>query len=256
MNHETFFEQLDQYFAKNEIKEAGEFLEQTLEEVRQDQDISMELSVLNEMMGYYRSTDQKEKGIRSVEEGLQLIRDNGLETHPAVATMWINMGTTLCHFERVEDAEVCYKNAELFFAGSDEGALNMASLYNNTAAVYVKTGRFSEAKERYEKALEYLKKIEDNLELWEDIMFNRLVTWLNIIVMNRVKQAETKECNSEEEKDVAHRMEQIKELMELEGFQKTSSFPYAVKKCAHCFENLGDREQTEWIQNLEKGMKD
>lgn len=243
MTIENFFQELDGFFSENEIEEAGVFLEQALEEARRTEDLSLEISVLNEMMGYYRSTDRKEKGLQSVEDGLALIQKNGLEAHPGVANMWINMGTTLCHFERVEEAEVCYKNAEMFVMQSGAGALQMASLYNNTAAIYVKTGRYEEARQRYEKALEYLAQIDENSEFWEDIQFNRIVTWLNMIVMNCVKQQGAGEENQQ-------LVEKIKEIMSSEDFQNTESFPYAVKKCIHCFENLQDQQNKEWFEQF------
>ena len=199
MENRDFFQKLDEFFEKNQIEEAGVFLEQSLKEARDSKDISLEISVLNEMMGYYRSTDQEEKGIQSVKDGLVLIQSNGLETHPAVANMWINMGTTLCHFERVQEAETCYKNAELFLMTSPGGAITMASLYNNTAAVFVKKGNYEEAYQRYCMALETLKKLQEQPEYWEDLMFNRIVTWLNIIVMRKVQMASSKETDLKKE---------------------------------------------------------
>ena len=235
MDSQTFFETLDDLFAKNQIKEAGEYLEQSLLSVREAKDISLELSVLNEMMGYYRSTNQKEKGLKSVEEGLTLIRENGLMEHPAVATMWINMGTTLCHFNRVDEAEICYQNAEIFLKDIPTGALTMASLYNNTSAVFVKTKRFKEARDRYKKALDTLDTINNEQELWEDLLFNRIVTWLNILVLNQVEIRETDEGNElyikELTEDSENIIKQIKEVLGNETFQETSSFAYALKKC-------------------------
>ena len=252
MDSEKFFRQLDEYFEKNEIEAAGKYLEESLEIVRKEGNVSLEIAILNEMMGYYRSTNQEEKGIRSVEEGVYLIRDSGLEGHPEVAKMWINMGTTLCHFERVEEAEICYKNAEMFFGESAYGALNMAGLYNNTAAVYVKTGRFEEAAKRYDKALEILDTLQEESEFWEDLAFNRIVTWLNMIVMNRVKmESENHPDNSETEKEIQKKVSLVKEALSSSKFQNTSSFPYAVKKSVHCFENLGDEENAAWVKALE-----
>lgn len=290
MDAKIFFETLNKYFDENQIKEAGELLEQTLDEAREAGDIPFELSILNEMMGYYRSTNQKEKGLTSVADGLRLIQENNLGENPVFATMWINMGTTLCHFEHVEEAETCYKNAEKIISGQPQEAITMASFYNNTAAIYVKRGDYKEADERYQFALKMLNKAEETPELWGDVLFNRLVTYLNILIMNQVKmqqinqndetvmqknqsEATAKQNQSEMveqknqcdetaaqygnqtdiiKKDTDHRLEQIREILSNQRFRESPYFDFAIKKCEQCFEDLGLLTEIEWLKQYKR----
>ncbi len=252
MESQEFFEKLDQFFAENQIAEAGTYLEECLDCARKEGDLSLEISVLNEMMGYYRSTDQEQKGLQSVTDALLLIQKNGLEYHPAAATMWINMGTTLCHFERVDEAETCYQNAMQFLKEQPSGALTMAGLYNNTAAVFVKTGRFDEARAGYDKALDLLKSAEETPELWEDVLFNRIVTWLNILVLNQVEITKTDSDSSV--RNLAEQSDgllgKLKHALSDGRFRKSSSYHFAVHKTEQCFENLGIR--AEWFEEMKK----
>ncbi len=252
MENQEFFETLDRFFAENQIEAAGAYLEDCLSKARQENNLSLEISVLNEMMGYYRSTDQEQKGISSVSDGLALIEKHGLEKHPAVAAMWINMGTTLCHFNRVDEAEICYQNAMEFLKEQPSKALTMAGFYNNTAAVYVKTERFEEARSGYEKALELLKSMEGESELWEDVLFNRIVTWLNILVLNQVEISKTdsksKEMTLKEQSEIL--LKQIRYALQDKAFQQSSSYHFAVHKAAVCFENL--EIEPEWLHEFKK----
>ena len=269
MDAQTFFETLNQYFDEHKIKEAGELLEKTLDEAREAGDIAFELSILSEMMGYYRSTNQKEKGLTSVADGLKIIQENGLGENPFIASMWINMGTTLCHFEHIDEAEICYKNAEKALSGQPQTALTMASFYNNSAAIYVKKGDFEEADAKYQFALKFLDEAEDDSQLWEDVLFNRLVTYLNIIVMNQTKLfqgRQDKDSNQqsfegkEEQKmqisklqnDSQQRFKQIGEILSDEKFRERPSFDFAITKCEQCFENLNLTDKLEWLKQYKK----
>lgn len=270
MDAQTFFTTLNQLFDEHKMKEAGELLEQALEEARSEDDFAFQLSILSEMMGYYRSTDQKEKGLASVADGLKIIQEKGIGESPYIATMWINMGTTLCHFEHLSEAETCYKNAEKALSGQPQTALTMASFYNNSAAIYVKKGDFEQANDQYQFALKFLDEAEKNPQLWEDVVFNRLATYLNIIVMNQtimfhgnqsfdgsdqqssIDKNELANQKDSLQKDCEHRFKQIEEILSDERFRNSRSFDFAINKCEQCFENLNLPDKLEWLKQFKK----
>ena len=58
---EEILKELDQLFADNKAKEAEKFLLECLTEAEEVSDLSMQLQLYNELIGYYRVTSEKEK---------------------------------------------------------------------------------------------------------------------------------------------------------------------------------------------------
>lgn len=112
MTGQEFLEQLDSFYRKDALEEAKDFLQKTYAEAVGMEDVSLQLTVLNEMMSYAGTMGQEELGIAAVTECIRLIQEYGLQDNPSVGTMWMNMGIALYRFERVEDALACYRMAE------------------------------------------------------------------------------------------------------------------------------------------------
>ena len=157
---QQFLNGLDHLFATGQGQKAGIYLEEWLAKAEEASDINGTFTVLNEMMGYYRSTEQEEKGISAATKCVMLIGQYGLQNHPAVGTMFLNIATTLCHFKRVEEAIDFYKRAEKSFSTYGANHFTMASLYNNMAFSYVQKEEYYEAENSYKNALNLLEKVD------------------------------------------------------------------------------------------------
>ena len=68
--------QLDALYAAGREGEAEAFLEDDLARVRLGGDWRAELSILSELLGQYRRSMNEEKGLRTVNEALALIREH------------------------------------------------------------------------------------------------------------------------------------------------------------------------------------
>lgn len=112
MTGQEFLEQLDGHFRRGEMEAARDFLQKTYAEAVGEDDVSLQLTILNEMMSYAGTMGQEELGIAAVTECIRLIQEYGLQDNPSVGTMWMNMGIALYRFDRVEDALACYRMAE------------------------------------------------------------------------------------------------------------------------------------------------
>lgn len=169
MTGQEFLKQLDGYFRKGEMEAAQDFLQKTYAEAVGEGDVSLQLTVLNEMMSYAGGTDQEEFGIAAVTECTRLIQEYGLQDNPSAGTMWMNMGITLYRFDRVEDALACYRVAEeqllkqyekldaLPDSTENGQALGdvvreLASFYSKVASAYAKKKDYKEAEQYYKKA--------------------------------------------------------------------------------------------------------
>ena len=169
MTGQEFLEQLDGYFRKGEMEAAQDFLQKTYAEAVGEDDVSLQLTVLNEMMSYAGGTDQEEFGIAAVTECTRLIQEYGLQDNPSAGTMWMNMGITLYRFDRVEDALACYRVAEEQLLkqyekldalpdSTEKGQAlgdvvrELASFYSKVASAYAKKKDYKEAEQYYKKA--------------------------------------------------------------------------------------------------------
>lgn len=169
MTGQEFLKQLDGYFWKGEMEAAQDFLQKTYAEAVGEGDVSLQLTVLNEMMSYAGGTDQEEFGIAAVTECTRLIQEYGLQDNPSAGTMWMNMGITLYRFERVEDALACYRVAEEQLLkqyekldalpdSTEKGQAlgdvvrELASFYSKVASAYAKKKDYKEAEQYYKKA--------------------------------------------------------------------------------------------------------
>lgn len=154
-------QKLDSVLARNDTAEGTRILEYWLGEARTLRDKRGELSILSEMMGLYRKTNDKEKGLKSVSEGLELVRALGLSDTVSGATIILNAATTLKAFGKAEEALPLYKEVSSVYdrelAPSDE---RRAGLCNNAALAYADLGLYREAEEKYLAALDVLSKNE------------------------------------------------------------------------------------------------
>jgi len=233
MTAEEFYAQLDALFDQDEMDKAGEFLRKALAEAQRNGDIGLELSVLNEMMGYSRSVGEEEMGLASVERCVKLIGECGLRENPSVGTMWINIGTTLCRFDRIEESLLYYGKAQEFLESQPGNDRLVASFCNNVASAYTKKGDYEEAEKRYRKALALLGQYSDSYS-------ERVTTYGNLAELYALwgKTRETRQT-----------LEQMDVVLGAQEFQQLPSYEEGLRKCAEVYERLGDTGKASQLRN-------
>lgn len=170
-------EELDQILAKNQTEEAEKHLEYWLSKARKGNDRSGELTVLNEMMGLYRSMGKESEGLQAAEEGLELLDQMDLKEGVTAGTTWINAATTWKAFGQAEKALPLYEKAWRVYSGTlDPADYRFAGLSNNMALSYADLGEYAQAGTYYEKAIGIMKKLpQGSMEL--------AVTYVNLACM-------------------------------------------------------------------------
>ncbi|MBR5236917.1 MAG: tetratricopeptide repeat protein [Clostridia bacterium] len=148
-------EKLDRFFDTNDLAGARSLLEYWQAEAQSVGDASGELSIVNEMLGLYRKTAEKEKGQNAVARALELLALTGKAETISGATILINAATTSKAFDEPEKAVLLYEKATKIYkdCGVLEDDLQFAALYNNFAITLVDLENFERAKEFYEKAI-------------------------------------------------------------------------------------------------------
>lgn len=153
-----FIEKLDSYFSKNDYEGAGRHLQYWYNEAVAGNDLRGRFTVLNEMLGYYRKMNDKDKALSVVKETLVVISSLGTEESVGSATVYLNIGTVYKAFSMPDEALPWFERAiSIYNASLKPDDERFAGLYNNTALCLVDLKRFSEAREMYQKALSILK---------------------------------------------------------------------------------------------------
>lgn len=150
-----FITELDSHFAREDLAGAGECLLKWRQKARDLNDRSGELSVINEMIGYYRRTGEEEPALGSVKEAFALIDELGIGSEVTAATIYLNGATTMKAFGRSAEAmpyyEITYK---IYRSRLPERDPLFAGLYNNMALALQDNGDFDGAKECFLRAID------------------------------------------------------------------------------------------------------
>ena len=152
-----FFEKLDECFSRNDLPAAGRVLDYWENEARALRDRRGLLEVLNEKIGYYRRSSEKEKAFAAIKEAFELIDVYGVGDRVSIATVYVNGATTMKAFGRASEAIYYYEKAEELYEGFiPENDYRFAALYNNMSSAYKDLGRSDMCEELCKKALDIL----------------------------------------------------------------------------------------------------
>lgn len=182
--------QLQHFFASGQIHCVEDFLHEQYEIAKSEKDGNSALSILNEMIGYYRVTTQFDKAIRVIGDIENLINKMELKDTIAEGTSLLNIATVYRAMGKQEQAGDCYKRAEMLYHKElDETDYRMAGLYNNFSLFYQEIGEYS-------LAVEYLKKAIPIITAIPDSVIQQAVSYTNLgQIYSQMKQwAQAKEC--------------------------------------------------------------
>lgn len=181
-----FYNELDEMFANHASADAIEtYLLRKLTEAN-----PLQLSILNELMGFYRSRGEHTKNQPIINRALNLANKMQLAGTEAGTTTLINAATSLRTAGDYDRAEKIYTQA-LNKSAETLGTKNrkLAALHNNLSMLYSETGRTHDAIEELNQALEILQNTSTDPERDIDIA----ATHTNLALA--MLQECTKECS-------------------------------------------------------------
>ncbi|RFT31957.1 hypothetical protein CG404_00135 [Bifidobacteriaceae bacterium VN003] len=194
-NAAQFYNELDEMFANHAGADAIEtYLLRKLAEAN-----PLQLSVLNELMGFYRSRGEHAKNKPIIDKALDLAKKMDLAGTEAGTTTLINAATNLRAAGSYDRAEKIYTQA-LNESSETLGAKNrkLAALHNNLSMLYSETGRTHDAIEELNHALEILQNTSTDPE--RDIDIAATHTNLALAMLQECSKEctqERKECSKE-----------------------------------------------------------
>ncbi|MGN0632224.1 MAG: DUF4125 family protein, partial [Ruminococcus sp.] len=160
MDINKILNELDSLFASGQSEKAGAFLKSSYDSAMTENDFGSALTILNELIGFYRVTTQFEKAKQTVQSIMELICKMELSDTVTEGTSLLNIATVYRAMGDMENAEKYYMKAESIYCRHlEDNDYRIAGLYNNMSLMYQEKERFDEAAACLEKAMAVITKI-------------------------------------------------------------------------------------------------
>ena len=164
----------DSMFGRCQLAEIEAFLQQNIELADKNQEYGVIITLLNEIIGFYRDTTQKEKALGYCDALLQVLTQLKLQGRVEYATSLLNIANAYRAFGLCEKALDLYEQVQKNYQMNVKaGSFDYASLYNNWSLVYQELGEYEQARELLFKALRVV-------DLYEDAVIQQANTRTNL----------------------------------------------------------------------------
>lgn len=221
----NFIAELDSYFARENLGGAGQCLLEWRERAVEAGDKSGELTVLNEMIGYYRQTKDEKAGMAAIFDAFSITDELKIGGEISAATIYLNGATTMKSFGKSADAMEFYNRTyEIYKNKMLENSPLFAGLYNNMALALQDINDFSKAEEYFRRAIEITGSLKGS-EL------ETAVSCVNLAHLLYDKNSEDEEINI--------LMEKALSILENPAYFGYDKYAFTCRKCAPSFGFFG-----------------
>ncbi len=149
--------QLDKMYEQGDENNAEQFLEQWRERATSLGDWRGELGMLSELLGQYRRSGNKEKGLTAAKDATELIRSHRMADTVSGATVMLNAATTMkCFGEAKASIPMFTQVSRVYSANLDPGDYRFGGLYNNMALSYADIGDTASAERFFKLAMQVI----------------------------------------------------------------------------------------------------
>lgn len=225
---QRIMEKVDEYMSRRDYAGVERHLLYWLEEARLGRDRKGELMIRNELVGHYRKVRDREKAFAQAETALRLLDEIGLEGTISAGTTYVNIATVYNAFGEDARALDTFEKARAVYESIPSLKPELlGGLYNNMALTLVSLGRFPEAYELYEKALNTMAKAEHGA-------LEQAITYLNLA---DAKEAELGPEDAAETIDGY--LERAQALLDAPDVARDGYYAFVCEKCAPSFSYYG-----------------
>ena len=165
-NVEVILSGLDRLFMEHKIDQVEGYLLNALDETTKEGDHNTVITIINELIGFYRDTSQYEKSLFYSNQVLTFMKELGLEGSIPYATTCLNIANACRAAGELQKSLQFYK--EVKFVYDDllpEGDSLYASYFNNLSLLYQEMGDFHAACKTLKKALSIVEKEGDKIKI-------------------------------------------------------------------------------------------
>ena len=153
-NVEEIIAGLDRLFAEQRMAEVEPYLQQALQEAMETGNSSVVITIVNELIGFYRDTSQYEKSIYYCEQILPFMEMRGLKGSIHYATTCLNVANAYRAAGEWENSLKYYVEVKRIYDRMLTPTDSLyASYYNNLSLLYQEMGDFEKAAQCLKTAL-------------------------------------------------------------------------------------------------------
>lgn len=162
MDIQTFFTGLSDIFAAGRTDQVSGYLRQSLSEAEAQGDRHAAVTILNEMVGYFRSISSYKDAIWAAEYAIREMKSLGYENSVSFGTTLLNAATAFRASGDGQKALELYNGTLAIYQQQlPEDDPRLAGLYNNISSLHEAAGEYGKACELLQKALGILSRSED-----------------------------------------------------------------------------------------------
>ena len=157
---------LDYLFSKQDLQAVEPFLTKQLDQAYEKQDFNTCITIMNELIGFFRDTSQYQKSLDYSEQVLMLMQQLGYEGTLPYATTTLNVANALRAAGFHQESLAFYEKIfPIYQEHLDENDERVASLYNNLSLLYQEMGDFESAVACLRKALLIVTNNQDEIKI-------------------------------------------------------------------------------------------
>ena len=221
-------EKMNEHMSRLDYDAAERHLKYWLSEARALGDRRGELTVLNELIGHARKTDQRELAEQSAKAALRPVDEPQLDNSETEGTTCINIATACCVFGEYEASLRMFSRAEAAYRQmKEQDPWKMGGLYNNMGLTLTALKRYDEAMAAYRQALQWMGSVPDGAPEQAETCLNMANT------------LEYQFGAVEAEKEIAALLDRAEALLDTPGLTKDGYYAYILDHCAPTFEHYG-----------------
>lgn len=154
MNAQEVLKELDRLYEENRREELEMYMKENLEKAHAEDNLSVELALLNEIIGYYRNTSKIQESLDYCQKLIELMKEHNLGGTIHYATSMLNVATAYRNANKHEEAlEIYVDVAGIYALSLDSKDIRIGALSNNICVTCLEVGKLEEAEEFAEKAL-------------------------------------------------------------------------------------------------------
>lgn len=169
--------ELDLLFEKKCYDKIESFLLSKIQEAEEEHDSSSILTLLNELIGFFRSSSRYEEAIALGDHIISLVKEMGLEETVSYATSILNVATVYREAGKIDESMAYYLEVLNRYKNTlPEYDMRFAGLYNNMSQACI------EIKD-YEKACDLLRKALSIVVLNNGVEIEEAITSSNLAMV-------------------------------------------------------------------------
>lgn len=166
MDVQEILQHLDELFAKQDISSVEPFMTQQLEDAYRRKDYNTCVTILNELIGFFRDISQYDKSLSYCQQVLVLMQQMGLEGTLPYATTMLNVANALRAAGRHKESLAFYEGIfPIYQKELEPEDERNASLFNNLSLLYQEMQDFEAAVACQKKALEIITLGDDTIKI-------------------------------------------------------------------------------------------